>query len=144
MTKKNSSSPLDKKQYVKDVGQILVELNGKKDYYKPEEVKKAQKKSKWADNAEDIVWGMSIFCEHSDFDNYYSETEEKYDYIDMKSEMIQGLSVTEEESWFELPDIDFDLSWLDIGDAFEGIGDTFEGIAEGIGDVISGIFEGLG
>ena len=129
-------APTDKKQYIKDIGQILVEKNGKKKYYKPEEVKKAHKKSKWYDGLDFSCWAMSTFSSHSDFDKHHAETGEICDYTDMKTEMLSGLSVSANTDWTEIPDIDIDSSWLDFGDVFDGL-------LEGIGDFIGGIFDGL-
>jgi len=129
-------APTDKKQYIKDIGKILVEENGKKKYYKPEEVKKAHRKSKWYDGLDFSCWGMSTFSSHSDFDKHHEETGEICDYADMKTEMLSGLSVSPNTDWTEIPDIDIDSSWLDFGDVFDGL-------LEGIGDFIGGIFDGL-
>lgn len=129
-------APTDKKQYIKDIGKILVEENGKKKYYKPEEVKKAHRKSKWYDGLDFSCWGMSTFSSHSDFDKYHEETGEICDYADMKTEMLNGLSISPNIDWTEVPDINIDSSWLDFGDIFDGL-------LEGIGDFIGGIFDGL-
>lgn len=136
MTKTCTSSPSDKKAYITDIGKILVTDNGKKKYYKPEEVKKAHRKSKWYDGLDFSCWGMSTFSSHSDFDKYHEETGEICDYTEMKTEMLSGLSVSQTSDWTEIPDIDIDASWLDFGDIFDGL-------LEGIGELIGGIFEGL-
>jgi hypothetical protein len=41
-------APPDKRKYISDVGKILVRDYGKKKYYKPNEVKKAHRKSDWS------------------------------------------------------------------------------------------------
>jgi hypothetical protein len=127
-------TPTNKKEYISDIGKILVEENGKKKYYKPEEVKKAHKKSKWHDGNNFSCWGMSTFSSHSDFDNYHEETGEVCDYVEMKTEMLSGLSVSSTADWTEIPDIDIDASWLDFGDVFDGL-------LEGVGEFIGGIFD---
>ena len=136
MTKTCTSSPSDKKAYITYIGKILVTDNGKKKYYKPEEVKKAHRKSKWYDGLDFSCWVMSTFSSHSDFDKYHEETGEICDYTEMKTEMLSGLSVSQTSDWTEIPDIDIDASWLDFGDIFDGL-------LEGIGELIGGIFEGL-
>ena len=77
----------NKKQYIKDIGKILVKENGKKKYYKPQEVKKAHKHSNWVDVVDFSCWAMCTFSSHSDFDKYHQETGEICSYVDMKSEM---------------------------------------------------------
>ena len=79
---------------------------------------------------------MSIFSSHGDFDRNHLETGEVCDYIDMKTEMLNGLSVTSAANWTEIPEIDIDASWLDFGDIFDGF-------LDGIGDFIAGIFDGI-
>ncbi len=130
------TAPANKKEYVTDIGKILVKYYGKKKYYKPEEVKNAHRKSRWYDGLDFSCWGMSTFSSHSDFDNYHHQTGEVCDYVDMKTEMLQGLSVSNGSEIFELPDFDIDASWLDFGDVFGNI-------LEGIGEFIAGIFDGV-
>jgi hypothetical protein len=130
-------SPSNKKEYISDIGKILVKQNGKKDFYKPAEVKKAHRESKWYDTLDFSCWAMGFFSSHTDFDIYHKEFGEVCDYAEMRTEMLGGLSEAEVSDWTEISDIDVDASWLDFGDAFE---DMFEGI----GEFVAGIFEGLG
>lgn len=136
MSKTCPSAPANKKAYITDLGKILVQDYGKKKYYKPKEVEKANRKTKWYDVLDLHCWGMSIFSSHSDFDAYHRETGEICDYVEMKTEMLSGLSVSVAADWTEIPNIDLDASWLDFGDIFDGF-------LEGIGDFIGGIFEGI-
>ena len=132
-------APINKKEYITDIGKILVEDNGKKKFYKPEEVKKAHRKSKWYDGIHIIdfsCWAINIFSSHLDFDKYHEATGEICDYVEMKTEMLSGLSVSTTADWIDIPNIDFDASWLDFGDIFDGL-------FEGIGEFIGGIFDGL-
>ena len=134
-------APSNKKEYVTDIGRILVEDYGKKKYYSPEEVNKANRKSKWYDNLDFGCWAMSIFSSHSDFDKYHQELGESCDYAAMKTEMVSGLTSTDSSTLFdfsglELPEIDIEASWLDFGDVFESV-------FSGIGDVIGGILDGF-
>ncbi len=129
-------APTNKKEYISDIGRILVEEHGKKKYYKPEEVKKAHQKSKWYDGLDFSCWAMSTFSSHSDFDKYHEETGEVCNYAEMKSEMLTGISNSNVTDWASIPDIDLDASWLDLGELFEGV-------LEGIGEFIAGILDGL-
>lgn len=132
------TAPTNKKEYITDIGKILIEEHGKKKYYKPEEVKKASKKSKYF-NSSGIdwhCWAMCTFSSHSDFDAYHTLTGEVCDYVEMKSEMLSGLATSVSADWLTIPNLDIDASWLDFGD-------TFDGLLEGIGDLVSGIFDGI-
>lgn len=79
---------------------------------------------------------MSVYTSRSDFEKHHLETGESCSYLDMKTEMLNGLSEVSVSSWTEIPDLDIDTSWLDFGEVFEGVFD-------GIGAVISGVFDGL-
>jgi len=131
----NSCAPeqKDKKQYIEEIGQELVKANGKKEYYTPEEVKKAHKKGNYYTDFS--CWGMSTFCSHSDFDNYHQSTGEVCDYREMKAEMISGVSMNSISDLLTLPDFDIDMSWLELGD----MGDAFGNVLEGIGTFFSAI-----
>lgn len=131
-------APINKKDYISDIGKILVKDYGKKKYYKPEEVVKSHRKSKWYDGLDFSCWGMSTFSSHSDFNKYHEKSGEICDYAEMKKEMLNGLSIASntDTHWFDIPNIDFDTSWLDFGEVFGGI-------FEGIGDFVGGIFDGV-
>lgn len=129
-------APTNKKEYIADIGKILVSDYGKKKYYKPEEVKQAYRKSKWYEYLDFSCWGMSTFSSHADFDKYHQETGEVCDYAEMKTEMLSALSYSSSTDLVEISDLDIDASWLDFGDIFSGI-------LEGIGEFIGAIFEGL-
>ena len=127
--------PANQKEYLTDIGKILVKDYGKKKYYKPEEVKKAHNKSKWYDGVDFSCWGMSTFSSHSDFDHYHQQTGETCDYAEMKAKMHQGLSLSESVNFTDM-NTHTDTSWLDLSDVFGGI-------IGGIGDFIQGICDGL-
>lgn len=129
-------APIDKKEYITDIAKILVEENGKKKYYEPEEVKKAHRKSKWYDGLDFSCWGMSTFSSHSDFDEYHEKIGEACDYVEMKTEMLSGLSAAPNTDWADIPDLELDASWLDFGNVFDGV-------FEGIGEFIGGLFDGV-
>jgi hypothetical protein len=130
-------APSDKRKYISDLGKILVTDYGKKKYYKPKEVKKAHEKSAWSGLDFDC-WGMSTYSSHADFNKYHQETGETCDYVAMKSEMLEGISLTDSIHLSELSNVDLDASWLDIGDLLEGImdgiGEFFSAIADGFVD----------
>lgn len=136
MTTACPPAPVNKKEYITDIGKILVSDFGKKKYYKPEEVKKAHKKSKWYRDLDFSCWGMSTFSSHSDFNSYHASTGEICDYAEMKTEMLHGLSVSDGSDLIDTSqlDLDIDTSWLDFGEVFGSI-------FEGIGDIVSGIFD---
>lgn len=131
-------APPNKKEYITDIGKILVQEHGKKKYYKPEEVKKASKDSKYYNQygIDWHCWAMCTFSSHSDFDTYHEAAGEVCDYVAMKSEMLGGLAESTTADWLTIPDLDIDASWLDFGE-------TFGGILEGIGEIIGGIFDGF-
>lgn len=118
MNKNCPQAPTNKKEYIFDLGKILVKDYGKKKYYKPEEIKKSHQKSKWYDFDFDC-WGISIFSSQMDFINYHRETGENCDYISMKSEMLNGLNVTTASDLFNYselfkrPDFDSDSPFID-------------------------------
>ncbi len=107
--------PPNTKEYIADVGKILVTDYGKKPYYQPKEVKRASKKSQfYVPNQIDWhCWAMCVFCSQSAFDDYHRITGEICDYASMKIEVLKGL-------YFG-----------------EVLGDTLDGIS----DFISNIFE---
>src|SRR5688572_24731232 len=127
-------APVDKREYIADLGKILVKDFGKKKYYKPQEVKKAHKKSQWSDGLDFTCWGISTFSSHADFDKYHQQTGEVCDYSAMKAEMLEGISLTDSVHIVDFPEADLDASWLDLGNVFagilEGIGEFFSAIAE--------------
>ena len=143
MPKRNSNkinficppAPPDKRAYISDIGKILIKDFGKKSYYKPEEVKKAHKKSMWSDGLDFSCWAMSTYSSHEDFDTYHHETDEACDYITMKAEMLEGISFAHSVHLVDLPQIDLDTSWLDIGNVLSGV-------IEGIGQFFSAIIDG--
>jgi hypothetical protein len=127
-------APPNKKEYITNIGKILVKENGKKKYYKPEEVKKASKRSKYYDSSgiDWHCWAMCTFSSHSDFDIYHETTGEACDYIAMKTEMLKGLTSSASVDWLTIPDMDIDASWLDFGEILEGIGEFIGGIFDGL------------
>jgi hypothetical protein len=129
-------APSDKRKYIGDIGRILVARHGKKKYYNPREVKDAHKRSPWNGGIDFSCWAMSTYSSHDDFDTYHQETGEVCDYAEMKSTMLEGISLSDSTHLSEIPDIDLDASWLEFGDVFgavlEGIGEFFSAIADGL------------
>lgn len=143
MTLKNSKqievchpAPADKRKYIGDIGRILVKDYGKKKFYKPEEVKKAHRKSDWGTGFDFSCWAMSTFSSHHDFDHHHQMTGEACDYVNMKSTMLEGISLSEGVDLTSLSVPDVDASWLDLGEVFEGV---FEGLGEFFAAIISSI-----
>ncbi|WP_340199598.1 hypothetical protein [Ascidiimonas sp. W6] len=132
MDKSCAPAPSDKKEYITAIGKILVEKHGKKRYYKPEEVKKAHRESKWYATFDFSCWAMSTFSSHTDFDLYHQAIGETCNYTEMKTEMLQGLSASSTTDWTDITAIDIDDSWLDFGSVFEGIGELISGIFDAL------------
>ncbi len=131
MDKSCAVFPNDKKAYIADLGKILVEDYGTKKFYKPEEVEQSHRKNRWYEGLDFACWGMSVFSSHEDFDRHHQITGENYDYTEMKTEMLSGIS-TDSTDFFSLENVNFDASWLDLSAVFEGIGDFFSSIDIGI------------
>lgn len=127
MSNNCTNIPENKKQYIEDIGKILVKDYGKKKYYKPEEVKKSHRKSNWYEGLDFSCWSMSVYSSHDDFDTYHQSTGESCDYTEMKAEMLSGISSTDIDI-LSLSDVNLDASWLDLSAVFEGIGDFFSAI----------------
>lgn len=115
----------NKKEYISDIGEILVRNYGKKKFYNPEEIKKSHRLSKWYDGIDFSCWAMSVFSSHSDFDVYHRQTGEVCNYVEMKTEMLDVFSTAEGISLSSLVDFDIDASWFDFGDVFGGATDFF-------------------
>ena len=131
-------APINKKEYITQVGTILVNDFGKKKFYSPEEVKHASRKAKHSNNRELDwhCWAMSIFSSHTDFDAYHKITGEICDYALMKTNMLNGLTTGSLNNVLELSSDEIDASLLDLGDLFDGF-------LEGVGDIIGGIFDSI-
>lgn len=129
--------PLIKREYISSLGKILVKDYGKKKFYKPDEVKKANKKSTYPSGGTDyICWGMCVFTEHHEFDAYHLQTGEKCNYVAMKTEMLHGLGTSPAVNWTQIPEIDIDSSWLDFADKF---GSAVDGVGDVVGDILDGL-----
>ncbi len=127
--------PTDKRKYLRDIGQNLVRDYGKKKYYKPDQVNKAHTTSAWS-GLDFSCWAMCTYSSHEDFDAYHEQTGEVCNYTEMKSTMLEGVSVSDDVHLADIADVDLDVSWLDAGalldGVLEGIGDFFAAIADGV------------
>lgn len=125
-----SKCPENKKEYISELGQILITDFGKKEFYKPEEVDKAHKKSSFS-GFDFNCWGSAVFSEHSEFDRYHEQTGEVCDYASMKTEMLTGISDSNASNWFGLPDFNIDLSWVDLAEiGFSAVLESIIGVFE--------------
>jgi len=155
MNKKYAASSINKKEYIREVGEILVRDYGKKEYYEPEEVKRASKNSTFseityhvrdelaAEIAIEIAlesFAMAFYSSHSAFDAYHLEIGESVDYVGVKSEVLTEISGSSFMDWFSLPDFDIDASWLNIGETF-AIDGIVDGVITGVSEFVSGIFD---
>jgi hypothetical protein len=104
-----SLAPADKKAYGKEVGEILIRNHGKKQFYSPEQVKKASSQTRYG--VDFHCWAMCLFVAPADFDAYHVATGETCDYAAMKAEMTSAMTDGASDAWF-----DIDLSWLEWPD----------------------------
>ncbi len=125
--------PPDKKDYLTQLGRSLVKRYGKKKYYKPKEVKKANKDTDYS-NYDFDCWGLSVFSSREDFTTYHQSTGEDCDYSAMRTTMLSDIAGTSFNS-ASFPDIDLDTSWLDFDNVLEGVGDFFSRIWESLPDM---------
>ena len=129
---------MNKQEYLKSVGKALVEANGKQKFYTEEQLQKAHKKV-----SESTIWdsielasefieiASSFFLPAVDFIEAFSASAARY--LELKAEAAKELSSNSLLDWGTSTEIDLDMSWLDLGDVFEGLGDAF--------GAILGIFE---
>ena len=111
----------NKKEYVENVGKILVKDYGKKKFYSPKEVKKSS--SKVESNIDWHCWAMCIFTSPNDFNQYHTDIGEVCNYESMKTSMMSIMTDGASESWL---DFDIDFSWLEWPDFdFPDIFDIF-------------------
>ncbi len=126
---------MDKNEYLKSVGKALVESNGKQKFYTKEQLQKAQKKvsesSIWDSievASELLEMSSSFFLTAVDFIEAFSSSSARY--LELKAEAAKELSSSSLSDWGTSTEIDLDMSWLELGDVFEGLGDAFGKILE--------------
>lgn len=113
-------SPRDKRAQAQRVGDDLLRHHGKKRYYSVDEVKAANRRNDVPLDVE--CWSHALFNTHEDFDAMHAALGEVCDYVGMKAQMLQAVSVGE-GGWF---DFDFDLSWLEFPDIDWSVFDFFD------------------
>lgn len=113
--------PSDRKKFVSDVGQRLVRDYGKKNYYKPEQIRKAASDGGYKDDI--VCWAYSMYSSPSDFAAIHEAVGEVCDYVAMKSEVLADLAtdgsflgIDIDLSWLEWTDIDLSgaFDWFDV------------------------------
>lgn len=101
--------PEDQRKQVRLVGNDLVKNYGKKKYYSVQEVKDANRRQ--GIDIDLYCWSHAFFNSHIDFDAYHESIGESCNYLEMKKEMMEAVSCSDDTSWF-----DFELSWLEFPD----------------------------
>ncbi|WP_411825577.1 DUF6559 family protein [Luteolibacter sp. AS25] len=113
--------PEDKKKFISDVGQRLVEEHGRKKYYKPGEIRKAATDRGYQPDI--VCWAMCMFSSPDDFTAIHEAAGEACDYEEMKAEVLRDLAGGDSFlgidiglSWLEWPDIDLSeiFDWFDF------------------------------
>jgi hypothetical protein len=107
-----ATSPENKKEQIRIVGNDLLKHYGKKKFYTAKEVQSANQRQKI--DLDLVCWSHAFFNSHEDFDHLHASWGETCDYLAMKRDMAQ--SVIAESSWLPDFDFDFDLSWLELPD----------------------------
>ena len=112
-------SPRDKQAQAKRVGDDLVKHHGKRKFYSVEQVRAANQRCNIPIDVG--CWSHALFNTHNDFDRIHQASGEACDYLAMKKEMLESLSIGSPSSWF-----DFDLSWLEFPDLDWSVFDFFD------------------
>ncbi|MBL7997886.1 MAG: hypothetical protein JNL32_04530 [Candidatus Kapabacteria bacterium] len=137
MSNTNDVAPPNKIKYLHDIGKMLCSEFGKKEYYTPQEVIHAHRKSKWCDGVDFSSWAMSVFSLQVEFDTYHKLAGAEYQYRAMKKIMLKGQDISSNRDVYDFTDgIDplLDVHWFDISEIFDGIAD---GITDSIGDIFN-------
>ena len=101
--------PEDKKAFISAVGQQLVKTQGKRKYYKPDDIGRAAHQCGYS--ADIHCWAQCFFATPEAFEALHRATGETCDYVAMKAELLSDLATN---GSFALPDLD--LSWLEWPD----------------------------
>ena len=113
--------PDDKKALIGAVGQELVRKQGKKNYYKPDDVRRAAETCGYPIDVH--CWAYCIFSSPEDFRALHDAAGEICDYALMKAEVLGDLASGAsfslfdiDLSWLEWPDIDLSsiFDWFDL------------------------------
>ena len=100
--------PAEKKIFISDVGEELVQRHGKKKYYKPDDIGRAATARGYPIDI--VCWAYCFFSSPADFHALHEALGEACDYTAMKAELLTDLA----GGSFQWPDID--LSWLEWPD----------------------------
>lgn len=112
-------SPRDKQAQAKRVGDDLLQHHGKRRFYSVQHVRDANQRCRIQPDV--ACWSYALFNTHEDFDRLHAAVGEACDYLAMKQQMLESLSLGHTASWFDL-----DLSWLDFPDLDWSIFDLFD------------------
>lgn len=110
--------PKDKKAFISDVGEELVQRHGKKKYYKADDIGRAVRDRGYPIDV--ACWAYCLFSSPEDFKALHDAAGEACDYLAMKAEVLSALAGGDNAfAW-----IDLDLSWLewpdlDLGNIFD-------------------------
>ena len=114
-----ATSPRDKKEQAKRVGDDLVRHHGKRKFYTVDQVREANRRTGVALDA--ACWSHAMFNSREDFDRLHAAAGEACDYAAMKAQMLRAVASEPSAGWF-----DWDLSWLDFPDLDFSIFDFFD------------------
>lgn len=112
-------SPRNKQAQAKRVGDDLLQHHGKRKFYSIDQVREANRRCQISIDV--ACWSHALFNSHEDFDRIHAIAGDACDYLAMKREMLESLSVGSPSTWF-----DFDLSWLEFPDLDWSIFDFFD------------------
>lgn len=115
-----ANSPDDKRAQARRVGDDLLRHHGKQRYYSVEQVKAANARNRIGLDVE--CWSHALFNSHEDFDAMHAALGQACDYLGMKAQMLQAVSMGE-RGWL---DFDLDLSWLEFPDIDWSVFDFFD------------------
>ena len=121
---------MNKQEYLKSIGKILVAENGKQKFYNKEQVEKSHEKITLSDafDVSEIYFesAMSLYTSLDEYIKVSGATAEKY--IQHKSDALHEISNDSILDWDSLTDFDMNMSWLDMGDIIESVGEFLGGI----------------
>jgi hypothetical protein len=101
--------PSDKRKFIGEVGEALVQTHGKKEYYRPTEVRRAAESRGYPVDIH--CWAYCVFTTPEDFKAIHDAAGEVCDYAAMKASVLADLASGGAFSW-----LDIDLSWLEWPD----------------------------
>jgi hypothetical protein len=114
-------APQDKKKFVGDIGEELVQKHGKRKYYDPSDIQAAAEAGGYA--ADFHCWAYCVFASPDDFRALHEAAGEACNYAAMRAEVLGDLASGDSFassdvglSWLEWPDIDLGglFDWFDL------------------------------